>query len=125
MQRLEYQFLHQVWKWLTCYIYQYLLNDRVIAGSISKLCPRDKVNSHRCRVCGPLAVKYLDKRRHLLSGGSPTLWTSDATLPLTVVREELPKIRVQSVNVTALLRTYPFRSSGHHNPVAFLCKGAT
>src|SRR6266403_4895995 len=67
MEGLQYHFLHQVGEWLAAHIYQYLLNDRVIAASVSKLCPRYKVNSHRCRVCGTLAVKHLDKRRHLFS----------------------------------------------------------
>ena len=40
-------------------------------------------------------------------------------------RSDWRTIRVQSVNVTALLRTYPFRSSGHDKPVAFSCEGAT
>lgn len=67
VERLQHQFLHQVGEWLAGYVRQYLLNDRVIAASVSKLGPRDKVNSYGCRVCGTLTVQYLDKRRQLFS----------------------------------------------------------
>src|SRR5215469_8566998 len=67
MERLQYQFLHQFGEWLAYHICQYLLNNHVAAIGVLIFCPRGKLNSHWCRFCGPLAVKYLDKRRHRFS----------------------------------------------------------
>src|SRR5215472_4949724 len=76
MERLQYQFLHQVGEWLACHVYQNLLNDCVAAAGVSKLCPGYKVNGHRRRVCGLRAVKHLEQGRQLFSR-SITLKTVD------------------------------------------------